>query len=385
MDRQRWINLFAAIAAISVFGFALGLMFPLLSLLMERSGVSSNMIGLNTAMQPLGILLSGFVAPNLVKKFGARATGIGAALITAAVVLAYPLVPSFWIWFVLRLFHGLAVSTLFSVSEAWIVRYSEGPYRTRLLAVYSSILALSFGGGPTLIAWVGIDGFLPFAIGAIVLAAASIPILFVREDAPAHAEESSAMTIAGFAPRAPILLVAVGVFAIIDAANLGFLPIYGVKKGYLEETASIMLTVFVIGNVFLQLPIGWLADHMNKRTVMMGCAIATCAASAFIPLTFGSWIMWPLILISGAASAGIYTVALAELGERFTGQELVAGTASFATLWGLGALLGSVMAGWAFDSFGPDGMPYSVAVVFAVFAIMLVIRAAARTKAPTRA
>jgi MFS family permease len=95
--------------------------------------------------------------------------------------------------------------------------------------------------------------------------------------------------------------------------------------------------------------------------------------------------MWPLILVSGAASAGIYTVALAELGERFRGTELVSGTSSFATMWGLGALFGAVMAGWAFDSYGPDGLPYSVALTFAVFIVLIIIRAATQTRAPKRA
>ncbi|MGE3832110.1 MAG: MFS transporter [Parvibaculaceae bacterium] len=384
MDKQRWINLFAAIAAISVFGFTLGLMFPLLSLIMERDGVSPEMIGYNNAMQPLGILLSGFIAPKLVKTFGAHRTAIVAALITAGIVFAYPLLPALGAWFVLRLLHGAAVSTLFSVSEAWIVRYSEGPYRTRLLAVYASILSASFGGGPALIAWTGIDGILPFAIGAAVLAAGSIPILLVREP-QADEEESPAMTILSFAPKAPVLLLAVGAFAIIDAANLGLLPVYGVKKGLPQETASFMLTVFAVGNVFLQLPIGWLADHMNKRVVMAGCAIATCLASAAIPMAFGSWMMWPLILVSGAASAGIYTVALAELGERFKGTELVSGTSSFATMWGIGALFGAVMAGWAFDSYGPDGLPYSVALTFAAFIMLIIIRAATQKRVPKRA
>jgi len=44
MDRQRLINLIAAIAAITVFGFALGLMFPLLSLIMEKDGIAPNVI-----------------------------------------------------------------------------------------------------------------------------------------------------------------------------------------------------------------------------------------------------------------------------------------------------------------------------------------------------
>ena len=75
----------------------------------------------------------------------------------------------------------------------------------------------------------------------------------------------------------------------------------------------------------------------------------------------------------GATSAGIYTVALAELGERFSGHELVTGTAAFSTMWGLGALTGSLAAGWSIAAFGPDGLPFSMAGVFLVFVLSVFI------------
>jgi MFS family permease len=366
MDKRNLVNLAAAIAAVTVFGFTLGLMFPLLSLIMEKRGISADLIGYNAAMQPLGIVLAVFAIPKLVRRFGAKVAVIGAALLTAAVVLAYPFLPVFWWWFGLRILHGFFVATLFSISEAWVVRFAEGPYRSRLLALYVSVLAASFGGGPILIGITGIDGPLPFVIGAIILAVATIPIYFVRDEAIDSADEDP-LSLLGFARKAPMILAAVGLFAIIDAANLGFLPVYGVKKGMDQQTAALALTAFIIGNTVLQFPIGWLADHIPKRLVTAGCCVVTVLACAFIPLSFGTWILWPILTLAGAASVGIYTVALAELGERFSGPDLVTGTASFATVWGLGALLGALVAGWSIEAFGPDGLPYTLALVFSVF------------------
>ena len=368
MNRQRLVNLFAAIAAITVFGFTLGLMFPLLSLIMEKQGVPSHIIGYNAAMQPLGIVLSVFAIPPTVRRFGAKRTVIGAAIITAAVIVTYPFVPIFWWWFALRVLHGFFVSTLFAISEAWIVKFAEGRYRSRLLAVYTSILALSFGGGPILIGNTGIDGPAPFIIGAIILIIATIPIFFVRDEA-VDSEDESALSVVGFARKAPMLLFAVGSFAIIDAANLGFLPVYAVKKGFDQETAALALTAFIIGNTVLQFPIGWCADHFRKRAVMLACGVVTALATALVPLAFGTFWLWPLLTVAGAASAGIYTVALAELGERFSGHELVTGTASFSTTWGTGALAGSLIAGWSIAAFGPDGLPYTIASIFVIFIV----------------
>ena len=366
MDRQRIVNLIAAIAAITVFGFTLGLMFPLLSLIMESRGASTDVIGYNAAMQPLGIVISVFAIPPLVRRFGAKAVVVGAGIATSAIVVSYPFAPIFWWWFGLRCLHGFAVSMLFAISEAWIVRFAEGPYRSRILALYTSILAASFGGGPALISLTGTAGPAPFLIGAAILLAAIIPVLFVR-DAPIDSADEEVHSVVSFAFKAPLLLAAVGIFAIVDAANLGFLPVYGVKKGASDEAAALMLTIFIIGNTFLQFPIGWLADHFPKRLVMAGCGVATAAFTAALPLVHNGALLWPVLMMTGAAAAGIYTVALADLGDRFSGHDLVTGTAAFSVTWGGGAFIGAMIAGWSIAVFGPDGLPYTIAAVMALF------------------
>ena len=366
MEFQRVVNLIAAISAVTVFGFTLGLMFPLLALIMEARGISADVIGYNAAMQPLGITLSLFFIPTAVRWFGTKRTVIGAAFMTALVIIAYPFAPIFWAWFGIRILHGFFVSTLFAISEAWIVKFAEGPWRSRILALYTSVLALSFGGGPYLISFTGIEGALPFIVGAVVLASASIPILFVKDEA-VDEEDESALSVFGFITKAPILILSVAAFAIIDAAFLSFLPVFGVKKGMPQETAALALTFFIVGNTALQFPIGWLADHVNKRWVIAACAAVTAVCTALLPATFGTTVFWALLLVGGAASAGMYTVALGELGDRFTGHELTTGTACFSTTWGVGALIGALGTGLAFNSFGPDGMPYALALVMAMF------------------
>ena len=116
----------------------------------------------------VGILLAGFVVPPAVRRYGAKPVVLSATAIAALIVLVYPLTPIFWAWFVLRAVQGLAVATLFTVSEAWVIQYADGAYRARIVAIYSSVLAISFGLGPTLIAAIGIEGYFPFAIGAAV-------------------------------------------------------------------------------------------------------------------------------------------------------------------------------------------------------------------------
>ena len=358
-----WRNVIAAIAAISVFGFALGQMFPLLSLILEARGYSDDVIGLNAAMSPAGILLSSVIIPPVARRFGARKVALWAAFASALIIIGYKVFPSLGAWFVLRLLQGIMISTLFVLGEVWIVRYAAGRHRGKIVAGYASVLAASFAAGPALIAWIGIEGWRPFLIGSAVLIVAMVPLSLVREDQrDVHGNEKQSLV--NFAPKAPFLLVAVAVFAIFDAASLSLLPVYGIHMGLDVSVAATILTVLVIGNVFLQFPIGWLSDVLPKWQVMAGCALITAVLCFVMPASMGSVWMWPLLLLVGAAGYGIYTVALADLGDRFSGEELTQGAAAFATMWGAGALIGALLGGWSMTAFGPHGLPVMLGLTY---------------------
>jgi MFS family permease len=362
-------TLIAACAAITVFGFAFGMSYPLLSLILESRGVASDMIGINSAMMPIGILLFSSVIPVVAKRFGARKVAITAALVTAMVILSYKVFDTLAAWFVIRLVQGMAISTLFVLSESWIVGSAGDQNRGKIVAIYASVLSGSFGAGPLLISFIGIEGWTPFVIGAVVVAFGAIPFLFIRDDTHDDPEETPPSGIFGFAPKAPILLAAVGTFAVFDAATLSLFPIYGIQNGLDLATSANILTALILGNVLLQFPIGWLSDKFPHRFVLAGCALTTAITLMLLPVLVDSVFKWPLLVLMGTTGYGVYTVSLVSLGNRFSGIELVNGSASFAIVWGFGALIGSVTGGWAMLGFGVHGLPVSLAIVYFLLAV----------------
>ena len=362
-------TLIAACAAITVFGFAFGMSYPLLSLILESRGVASDMIGINSAMMPIGILLFSSVIPVVAKRFGARKVAITAALVTALVILSYKVFDNLAAWFVIRLIQGMTISTLFVLSESWIVGSAGDQNRGKIVAIYASVLSASFGAGPLLISFIGIEGWTPFVIGAVVVAFGAIPFFFIRDNSHDEPEETQASGIIGFAPKAPMLLAAVGTFAVFDAATLSLFPIYGIQNGLDLATSANILTALILGNVLLQFPIGWLCDKFPHRFVLAGCALTSALTLLLLPALIDSAFKWPLLILMGTTGYGVYTVSLVSLGNRFSGIELVNGSASFAIVWGFGALIGSVSGGWAMLGFGAHGLPISLAVVYFLLAV----------------
>jgi MFS family permease len=356
-------NLIAACAAITVFGFAFGMTYPLLSLILESRGVTSDMIGINSAMLPIGILLFSPLIPVLAARFGARNVAIAAALATALAILGYKVFDTLGAWFLIRLVQGMTIATLFVLSEAWIVGSAGDHNRGKIVAIYASVLSASFGAGPLLISFIGIDGWTPFVLGAAVVAVGIVPFMFIREDARSDPEETRPSGIMSFAQKAPMLLAAVGAFAIFDAATLSLFPVYGVKNGLDIATAANILTAMILGNVLLQFPIGWLCDRFAPRLVMAGCALTTALTLLLLPvLLSGDW-KWPLLVLMGTSGYGVYTVSLVALGNRFSGHELINGSASFGIIWGFGALLGSVSGGLTMLASTAHGLPIGLALI----------------------
>jgi len=367
-----WRNLIAACAAVCVFSFSLGEVFPLLSLNLESRGVSPKMIGLNAAMGPIGILLAGMIVPKLSHAFGPRAVAMCMALGAALIFLAYPSFPTLWAWFPLRLLQGICVATLFALSEAWVLGNAKGTKRGLVIGVYATCISATFGVGPAVIGWVGIAGYLPFVIGAGVLLVTILPISLVTPQAGDAEHEH--ISILRFAPKAPLLLTAISVHAIFDGGMLSFLPVYAVRMGMSIESAAVTITALAFGNVVFQIPIGWIAGHTSKAGAMITCFITVVITLILLPFAITTFWQWPLIVIAGAAGFGIYTVGLAELGDRFHGADLIAGTSAFAFMWGLGALVGSVICGTAMDHFGPNGFPAALVAIFCAYLLARLLR-----------
>lgn len=376
-------NLIAACAAITVFGFAFGMSYPLLSLILESRGVSSDMIGINSAMMPIGILLISPLIPVLAARYGARNVAIVAALATAMAILSYKAFDTLSAWFLIRLVQGMTIATLFVLSEAWIVGSAGDHNRGKIVAIYASVLSASFGAGPLLISFIGIEGWTPFLLAAVVVTLGVIPFIFIREDDHGDPEETHASGILSFAQKAPMLLAAVGAFAIFDAATLSLFPVYGIQNGLGLATAANLLTALILGNVLLQFPIGWLCDRFATRYVMAGCALITALTLLLLPALISSSLKWPLLVIMGTAGYGVYTVSLVALGNRFSGIELINGSASFAVIWGFGALLGSVSGGWSMLVSASHGLPLGLAMVYLVLACGVFWRQLAQQKQTT--
>ncbi|HEY7748587.1 MAG TPA: MFS transporter [Aestuariivirgaceae bacterium] len=368
--RSRRGNLVAAIATIAVCDIAFGLTFPLLSLLLEQRGVPAWIIGLNSAMSPLGIIIAGPFIPAAVRIVGARRLGHLTIFGMAGLLISFYLFPSLPAWFALRFAFGVIAGTLYTLSEAWIVHFAEGPKRGRITGLYTSVVSITFAAGPLIIPYFDVRSITPWLIGTAMVLIAAFPLMFVRLQEGEFQPEAS-HSVARFVRRAPLLLFAVLTMTVFDAVMLAFFIIYGLRNGLELNTASWTLGVSIAGNAVLQYPIGILADRWRRTTIMWLAGATTMLMAGMLPLAVHSFLIWPVAFIMGTAAYAIYTAALAILGDEFKGAELIAGAAAFAAIWGVGGITGPPIVGAAVDAFGIHALPAFLVALYAALLILL--------------
>lgn len=377
-DRLTPARLRALVAVISMtasVGTGLSLGLPLLSLVAEARGVSSTMIGLNNAVAGLVILLIGPWVTPLARRFGA------VPLLIVAVIVASLSLPLFYLfedistWFGLRvIFHG-ALTVMFVLTEFWINTLAPRAKRGLVMGIYATILSIGFAAGPKILGLVGSQGFLPFGIGMTILFLAGVPILFALGQSPDLEDEASRGTL-GFILAVPVATFGVLAFGAIESGGMAFLPLYGLRLGMPEAQATSLVSMMAMGNVVLQIPLGLLADRVNRVALLALCATVGLAGALLMPLVSGSVLMLSIVLfVWGGFVAGLYTVGIVHLGNRFSGTDLAAANAAFVMMYACGMTIGLPGLGAAMDVWNPHGLTGSIALFCAAYLVLVAFTA----------
>ena len=371
---ERRSGLVAAISSVTVFGFGISVGGPLLSLILEARGTDATLTGLNAASTFLGVILGPWLTPTAVRRLGIRRLLLICLVLNIAIFQLMRVFDSIAAWFVLRAALGLTGSTIFATTEAWINLLATDQGRGRVIGFYIAALSAGFALGPLMLSITGIEGRLPFLAASGIAAVAVIPLLGVGDHAQRLGREPSVSVLGHFA-KAPFILFTTALAGFYEQTTLSLLPVWGRRIGLDTGLAAATLTSVYLGAIALQLPLGWLSDHMRRLSVLRLCAAAGVIGAGLLIIVGGAVLpLYAVLFFWGGIVTGVYPVALGMAGERFTGADLVSVNAAIIMSYGLGGLIGPALGGAAMDLRNPEGLPALLLVLFAVFLAATLLR-----------
>ncbi len=346
------------------YGVQAGAAMPLVPLALQHHGIDNITIGLVEAAWGVGMIATAHRIPAVAARLGAVKLVCASLVASAVLAVAFAYTESLPLWFVLSFLLGMVGGVPWVVSEIWINLVVDEHRRGRAVAIYAALMAAGMAMGPLALQVVGVYGPRPFLACAALALLVALPLLPSWNSAPAIAPTHDG----GFGRivlLVPALLLGALASGLGEQAAFAFLPIYALTSGVPVETGVLWLSAFVIGNIALQWPIGWLADHFDRRLVMAGCALASAALTACLPLMDArGHAVLGLLLVWGGISFAIYSVGLALLGKRFQGGDIARANAALTSIYTAGGMIGPPIAGTALDLVGRPGFGLSIAAFY---------------------
>jgi len=369
-----------ALAAVLSTSFGVGLIFgfqpPLMALVLERAGVSSFEIGAVTSISTAAVMLCGPLYPGTIRRLGLRRAIILGIAVSTAVLCVMPLLPGFQGWLLLRFVTGCALGLEWIASEIWLNRLSTDQTRGTVMGTYATVFAAGVMAGPLLLQLTGTIGWRPFGVGALSLGLTALPLLAARDSSAGDEGPRQRLQWLRIARAAPIVMLAAVIAGLVESAYVSLLPVFALLRGLDEHSALLLVTVFLAGNVILQLPIGRVGDRLGRQRVLALCAGVCVLGPILLSAVMGvSWLVWPLLLLWGGTMYGFYTQGLALLGESYAHAELADANTVFVVVYCAGGIVGPSLGGFAMDVWPPNGLLVFLSAAPLLFAAGLLPRA----------
>lgn len=365
----------AAIACVTMVGTGLSLTIPLLSLEMERMGLSGGWIGLNTSIAGLAGLVTLPFVPFFAARYGVVRLLIGASLACIVTLMLFKMTSNIYLWFPIRFVFSTALGVLFVLSEYWINQAAPESRRGLVMGIYATSLALGFAIGPAILKLSGTTGWMPYLSGAVLFAVAILPVLAARTVSPKTGEPSQ-HSVFFFMRAAPIATWAAFCFGAMETGGFSILPVYGLRLGFDESEAATLVSLMALGGILFQVPIGMMSDRYDRRYILLVLALLGIAgACSFSTLALISPLLFKAVLcVWGGLTASVYTVGLAHLGSRFSGQDLAGANAAYIMLYNVGLMIGPPVVGAGLDLWKPYGFDVSIAGFLVLYLVIIVVR-----------
>jgi MFS family permease len=350
------------LAAVFSSSLGVGLIFgfqpPLIALTLSRLGYSSFDIGAVTAVSTIAVILCGPLYPRVIVGLGLKRSIIGGIVFAAGILLLMPLWPGAAPWLALRFAGGCALGLVWIASEIWMNNVSGTESRGTVMGIYGTVFSIGIVAGPILLEFTGTEGARPFAVGAACLILTLLPLAILRRVNGAAQEFTPLRGLSGALRTAPIVMLAALVAGLVESADLTLLPLFGIHAGLDEGAALLLVTVFMAGNVILQLPIGLLADRYGRKFMLGICAATSCVGPLLLQRCLNApLLLWPLLFVWGGTLYAFYSQGVALLGEEFAVENLPSANTLFVMVYCVGGVIGPSTGGIAMDVWPGWGLP----------------------------
>ena len=291
-----------------------------------------------------------------------------------------PLLHGIWIdlaaWIVLRFITGFCFAVLYIVIESWLNETATNANRGRVFSAYTLINMTMLGFGQQMMLLDDPGMMTLFALSSALVSLAALPVVLSTAPAP-RTVETATLDMPRLYRTSPAGMLGSLAAGCANGSFWSLAPVFAMTLSRDVTLTAWFMTAGVIGGAASQWPLGAWSDRIDRRYVMGLCAASGVAVSICI-LVFGEHLTpGALILLGGlwgAVAFPLYSIAVAHSNDHAEEGEFVIVSSGLLLMYGLGAVIGPLVASGLMQAMGAGGLYAFTGVIHFAMLIYLFVR-----------
>jgi MFS family permease len=356
-----------------------GVLGSLLPLRFSAMGFSPGVIGLIATAEALGFLVGCLYAHKIIAPVGLERAYAAFAGMKAVAILGLHFAEGVFALALLRFLIGLNAAGLAIIVESWLNALVPNEQRGRVLTIYVLVYGLFFGAGQLVGENLNVRGPEFLFIAGITTTLALVPMVGIDVRAPVLPQRVK-LEILKALRTSPVSVLACLLNGLILTGFFTVGPLFGDRIGFDQQHIVLLMACVSLGGLFLQWPIGYFSDKVDRLYALIGLAasiLAVGAALATVDRRTPFALLAVLFAIFGGLAESLYAVGVAHANDRAVVADYVALSSTLLFVWALGAAIGPTTGTYAIQLISPHAFfVYVIALTlaFTLFAVWRLYR-----------
>lgn len=346
-----------------------GLMNYLVPIRSIAEGWSTFTISVIATGYTLGFTISCVVTPIFVRRVGhVRVFGALITLLTVS-ILSSALVVDWRAWFFFRGIAGFAIAGAYLVIESWLNERVTNENRGTLYSVYMVTCLVGSIGGQYLVPLGEPTGYELFIVCGLIFSLALFPTALSTAQSPAPIPRAR-FDLMRLYRRSPVAFIGSLLSGALSGTWGSLGGVYSQNIGMTTAQGATLLAAFLAGGAIAQIPIGRVSDRIDRRYVMVFSGVFGLLSCIGMALLAGQGVVPVYItgFLVGCVLYPVYSLNAAHANDLADPDEYITISSGVMILYGFGTVGGPLIAGTLMDGFGPNGLIWFLATIFALYA-----------------
>lgn len=351
-----------------------GLFHTLIPLRLVADGHGPGVVGLVMGADGAGFLIGCLGSTRLIRSVGEVRAYAALSAVSAVLVMAWGLSPHIGVLMLIQAAIGFANAGQSVIIESWMNAMVSNANRGRVLTLYVLVIGLFYGLGQLLASVVDPGGLPLLMIVAAFYTVALVPVTAVWVGEPELHVQVGIRIFRAFR-ISPIGALACLLTGLVSSTFASIGPLYGLGLGFPQHQIVIMMAATQLGALFLQFPLGYLSDRLDRRAMMLWLSLAMaalCGAMLFLTAAAPFWIFLVAFSLFGGLTEIFYPLGVAHANDRADPKEFVSLSSNLLLIWAFGGAVGPAIVSTGVKPFGAEIFFYyavALALLFAGYAL----------------